>query len=726
MKPPALVLVRLFLLILTALLLWGCSAESKRARTLERAAEFYKSGDRERARIEYLNVLQSDPDNLAANERLALIWLDRGSPTRAAGYLTKLKGVAPGIFELRLKLAQIVLSLGNATEARNEANLILARSATFEEALVLLTECIRSPGDFKEAEQVLQRMTDKNSVHHLIASANMMILRGDGPAAKALLQRAVARDPKSVDARLAYATWLTVQGNPTEAAVEFKQAAELAPVNSMARLKYGLSLAQTGGIEPAIAYLTAMTQQAPDYLPALRTLAQLAISTKKFDEAQKRVQDIFAQEPLDLEGRLLRARLRLAQGQTKEAIEELEKFGTDFPGLGVEKHQLGLAYLQANDQPNAIKALQEAVGRNPDNLEAAVLLAQLNLRNGAPQPAAYAMAEMVSRRPNLMQAYPVLIDATRALGRIEQAAAVIGQSIKMSPKNAQLYLLFGAVMGQMQKPAEARLSFEQVLELAPYDPSAVAELVALDLKENKPADALKRAQALAIQAPNSALAHFLEARVHARQQAWNKAETAALKALELDGRQPGVYGLLAESYAARKSDPAIRSRIESLLSKRPDDELAAIAGGQFFAETNDPAKARDVYTKLLAAKPNASAILNNLASLYDEKLNQSDLALDVARKARQLEPGSPVIADTLGWILYRRKEYPEAATLLIESAKGMPNHPEVHYHLGMVQKALGKNDEAVAAFRAAANHAAEFSGKEDAKRQLALLEQGRR
>ncbi len=142
----------------------------------------------------------------------------------------------------------------------------------------------------------------------------------------------------------------------------------------MARLKYALFLAQSGALDEALTYLTEMTLHAPDYLPALRTSAQLAISTRKFDEANKRVQDIFAKEPLDLEGRLLRARLQLAQGQTKDAIEELEKFGRDFPGLGVEKHQLGLAYLQANDQPGAIKALQEAVGRNPDNLEAALVL----------------------------------------------------------------------------------------------------------------------------------------------------------------------------------------------------------------------------------------------------------------------------------------------------------------------------------------------------------------
>ena len=155
--------LRSIFLIASVLVFWGCSAESKRASALERADKYYKSGDRERARIEYQNLLQKAPDDFVANERLALIWLDRGSPIRAARYLSKLKSLAPGTLEHRLKLAQIILSLGNAAEARQEAIAILERSSGFDEALVVLTESVRTPEELKIADRMLQNAADKST-----------------------------------------------------------------------------------------------------------------------------------------------------------------------------------------------------------------------------------------------------------------------------------------------------------------------------------------------------------------------------------------------------------------------------------------------------------------------------------------------------------------------------------------------------------------------------------
>ena len=45
--------------------------------------------------------------------------------------------------------------------------------------------------------------------------------------------------------------------------------------------------------------------------------------------------------------------------------------------------------------------------------------------------------------------------------------------------------------------------------------------------------------------------------------------------------------------------------------------------------------------------------LNNLAVLYSDDLGQLDKAYDLAKKAREVAPNDPHIADTLGWILYK-------------------------------------------------------------------------
>ena len=117
---------------------------------------------------------------------------------------------------------------------------------------------------------------------------------------------------------------------------------------------------------------------------------------------------------------------------------------------------------------------------------------------------------------------------------------------------------------------------------------------------------------------------------------------------------------------------------------------------------NEFAKARDAYEKLLSTKPDFPPVLNNLAYLYAERLDELDKAHDLAQKARALQPGDAAIADTLGWILYKRGDYKQALALLQESAQHLPNNPEIQFHLGMANYMMGRTDEARTAFRQAA------------------------
>src|SRR5687767_8927297 len=82
---------RLAAVILLAALCIGCSAKAKQARAAKRADNYFAQGEFEKAKIEYLNVVRSDPLNQVAIERLGLIWSEQGSPIRALPLLNKAK-----------------------------------------------------------------------------------------------------------------------------------------------------------------------------------------------------------------------------------------------------------------------------------------------------------------------------------------------------------------------------------------------------------------------------------------------------------------------------------------------------------------------------------------------------------------------------------------------------------------------------------------------------------
>ena len=92
--------------------------------------------------------------------------------------------------------------------------------------------------------------------------------------------------------------------------------------------------------------------------------------------------------------------------------------------------------------------------------------------------------------------------------------------------------------------------------------------------------------------------------------------------------------------------------------------------------------------------PNFAGALNNLAYLYSEHFNDLDKAYKLAEKDRELAPYDPYVADTLGWILYKRHDYPRALALLLESMEKQPADPDVHYHVGMAHYMLGEEESA--------------------------------
>jgi Flp pilus assembly protein TadD len=126
---------------------------------------------------------------------------------------------------------------------------------------------------------------------------------------------------------------------------------------------------------------------------------------------------------------------------------------------------------------------------------------------------------------------------------------------------------------------------------------------------------------------------------------------------------------------------------------------------------------------VLTLNPNFVPALNNLAYIYSEKLNNLDRAAELARKAHELVPGEPSVADTFGWVLYRQGKYQEATELLEQSASKSPDKGEIQFHLGMATYMMGRLDEARTALQKAVSVPSDFPGKDEAKSRLALLSQ---
>ena len=96
------------------------------------------------------------------------------------------------------------------------------------------------------------------------------------------------------------------------------------------------------------------------------------------------------------------------------------------------------------------------------------------------------------------------------------------------------------------------------------------------------------------------------------------------------------------------------------------------------------------YEDIIARDSRAAVAANNLAWLYAQRGGNLDVALELARTAKQQLPQQAEVSDTLGWIYYKKNLVSLAVTSLEECAGKDPKNGTYAYHLGL---AYAKNGD---------------------------------
>ena len=718
------ILFRIVTLTLAATLITACSKEAKKTRFLAEADSYFKAGDYDKAKVSYLNVLQLDPQNTLAFERIGAMWLEGGSPLRAAAFLARASELAPKNDQNRIRLAHCYVAVGHFADASKEALKVLEQTPDNGDAIIVLTEAVRSKEDIQTAQEQLERYPKKDDISFHLASANLLLNGGNVAAAETALRQALTVNPNSSAAHMAMGDLYLLKKDQKRAGEEFKKAAELAPVRSMNRLKYAAFMSAAGDKEETRRISTEMTRQAPDYLPGWTLLAELAYKDKKYDEALSLLENVFSRDPENVDGHRLESQVMLAKGDTKKAVEILERLDQTYPDTPLIKYELARTYLKNNNMNQAKVVLDQAISRNPNYADAILLLADINLRSGHGEAVIEPMTRLLKRNPELRSAALLLAAAYGSLDRFDDAAVVTGEQTRLAPRDPQAQMALGLTLRQAKRNDEARQAFEKAAELAPDSLWPVDQLVELDLLEKHFDAARQRIHRQFQKMPDSPVAHFFEGKILAAEEKWDSAEAELQKTLQLDPNLSNAYDLLVQTYLATNRLPQAVNQLQAQLSKNPNNASAIMTLALLYERTNDFPKARDAYERLLSINPNSISALNNLACLYVDRLNDLGKAYDLARKARELQRDDPAVADTFGWVLSKRGEYQQALPILQESAAKLPDNPEVQFHLGMTAYMMGQTDLAKVALQKAASAAKDFPGKEESKRRLALLKSG--
>jgi tetratricopeptide (TPR) repeat protein len=700
-----------------ALLFSACqSPQAKEARNLDKGKKAFAKKDFETAIIHFKNAMAAQPKDAEPYYQLGLSYLAEGDFRSAASYLRKATERNPKHAGAQLKLSELMAATSSqdmVLEAQKRTQGVLDLQPDNIEALNLLALTDLRLGKPENAEKLLEQALQKapTSLQSSVALARTRLARRDVVGAEAALKDAVARSPKSADAVVHLGSFYQALGKTAEAEQQFRHALEIDPKHGPALIALGamqvragqsdqaeqtyrrlsalpekqykplhaLFLFQSGKRSEAVAEMEKLAQADQSDRDARTRLVRAYLAVNRIPDAEKVLTVALKKNSVDADALLQRSRIYLGSGKYDQAESDLNQV-LRFRN-SPEVHYL-LSKLQQARGKNAMRTqeLGQALQLDPRFAAARVELAQALIADHGAESALKTLDEAPQDQKNTVS---ILVErnwALLALGRKDDARKGVDQILAVG-RVPDAFLQDAALKLDRQDFSGARTAAEEVLKLNPDDVRALNLLVQTYAAEKQLLAGVRRVREYAAGRPASPKIQEFLGQLLASSGDRAGARQAFEAALAANSALVAPNLALAQLDLAEGQMGSARSRLSAVVAAHPESLPGHFLLAQLEMTDGKPAAAIDQYRKVLALDDKNPGALNNLAFLLAEN-NQADEALQYAQEAKEIDPNSPAVDDTLGWTYYRKGMYTMAVTYL-QSAAAKDGTARRRYHLAM-------------------------------------------
>ena len=460
----------------------------------------------------------------------------------------------------------------------------------------------------------------------------------------------------------------------------------------------------------------------PEDIGIKMALAAFYLKTRELDTCEKLVGKMLEDHPKFANALLIQSELLILKGKTDEAISILDSLIKDKPNLAKAYYFRGFAHFMKGQMNFAKADISKAEEIAPRYLKAKLLLADIYYKEQSLKLAQKQFEKIVRLQPDHYQAILMLGNIYFKQGKAEETQKQYERLIEIQPKNATGYYRLGLIYGAMKKNDLAMENFEKALAINPKLIDAFYQVVMIQISEKKPNMALetceKQMEVVKDSPAAQAIVKFMEGQVF---QSWEKpqdAKTAYKQSQQLyEDYLPPYYALAKMYIRSGEADQAI-AEYKKLLNKNPKLAGAHMSLGVIYDMKKMPALSEQHYRKALDIKPDFVAAAKNLA--YNLAKSGKDLneALELARKAKEIQPEQADVIDTLGLVYLKKGLYDNAIIEFSDGLEKQPDNPIINYHLGLAFYKKDEKEKAKSALERALSLNSMFDGAEDAKRIL--------
>src|SRR5262245_32020178 len=300
---------------LTCPSLHGCGGvEDRRARALERGREFIAESNYAKARVEFSNALQIQPNDADARYYVAFA-TEKLSDLRGAaqGYQAALN--VDGTHALALAaLARLMVFSGLPDQGLELVSKGLAVQQGHPELMIVGAAAKLALGREQEAFDDASAVLEQQPTHEYAVALLAGIYRTRNEAARGieLVETALGAVPDSADLRVVLAQLSIDVGDKVRAERELERLVELRPDEVQHRQRLVAFYAADGRAAEAEAALRSLIAYQPDSIDNKIALVNYLASQNNFDTAEAELKSMLAASPSD-------GALHLAAGQFYES-----------------------------------------------------------------------------------------------------------------------------------------------------------------------------------------------------------------------------------------------------------------------------------------------------------------------------------------------------------------------------------------------------------------------
>ncbi|MCU7935523.1 MAG: PEP-CTERM system TPR-repeat protein PrsT [Candidatus Thiodiazotropha sp. (ex Dulcina madagascariensis)] len=610
------------------------------------------------------------------------------------------------------------------TTAKTELSKVHAVLPNHLPTMLLLGAIHFAENNLEQANLLLTRYVNQVPTH---LQARKLLgeikLRLNKPGETLSLLKSADNQTNDVEILTMIGTAASQSGDYLQGVEYLKRAAKYSPENTRIREELAKLYLRQGAFDEAIAELE---KEGSEQSGKRDNLLIISYMKKQDYTAARKISDqVLGRAGPAAEDYYIRALIELSTGHRVDArnylAKSVEMDAEYIPGLiALARMDLEDGRLSAgSDRLNLVLAKQ------PDNINAMMLLAQISERSGQQGQALEWLEKAAGLNVKSLLPRAILAKYYLRIKQPEKAAAYLDDTRLRDSGNPAILSLIAELDQQMGRYREAEASIKKIIELNREDEKAYRQLAIIQSKAGDSRAARSTLTEFNKQTPLSTQGKLLLFKLEMKDQRYDKAASIAKQMMangktkytgvllmatvsEATGKRQMAISLLkqhitpdvpfflvqklSDLYVKNGDLESVSALLKNRIQSHQDDQQSKTALAMVYQAHDRVPEAVALYDDLLAADADNIVALNNLALLVFDR--DPKRALNLAEKAFNRAGNSSVaVIDTYAWLTHQLGDTGKAIGLLVPILD-RTSDPSILYHYAAMLVASGRKGEA--------------------------------